>query len=538
MTSKRFQPRTATPEEKDIIASETILGTRVELIPYHDKEDNRTILSIYHNDYRHVWIEQNDTMNYINRRAHGQDEDDETCYYEPHRSYSDNRQDWPDVLFQYESEPRSRRPEKPKWLFTEEGWLVLDFNSNPVLDYKMPLTLCSMCEGWLLETIMRENYCQHIGVRDLMARMPGKIVDDKEPSHVNTVSMRMTRFRKEAGSISWNPKVGSDAIKAYLDMKLPESCKQANSTRGFRNLYKHEQAEIELINVGKFPSKARHGKRDFSPKNKETKLQEAINKAMRLKAEFDRQSNPALAINEWSDNMLHLGHNPDLVEFQSRTAYLEYLHSLPDLLDSDTSSIDADITSSATSVSRDASIDNAFSDSHSSRFTQQASSPYETFQQPWFPFDPSARGPAATPSLISNVRDSVIDTQVASPQLNSDMSLSDPEDLRDLTPATRAHRTLISFLLAPTIRNYTYLTNQQAPATNPEGSYLEQFGQLHAAFEEYVAAHYVDTPFDDLQLVGLMLWTERGLDWNLLWDEEAFGEAPDTGIVEALMDGM
>ena len=106
-------------------------------------------------------------------------------------------------------------------------------------------------------------------------RMPGKIVNGKEPNRVGTLSMRMKRFRWKAGCISWNPKVDSIALEAYMDMKLPETCKIAKSTKGFRSLYPHEIAEIHVINAGQCPNKARHGRKDFSDTYENVKLPEA-----------------------------------------------------------------------------------------------------------------------------------------------------------------------------------------------------------------------------------------------------------------------
>jgi len=213
MPPRRTRFQGLAPLEQALIATYTIINTPVELVTYYDKKEN--YLAIYHNDYRHVWIAQNPPSLYAHPRKQGNKaQNDTTCYYEPHTDWGEQRDDWPDILFRYEPPYRPLQKRKPDWLYTPEGWLVLDYKHQPVLDYEMPLTLASECQGWLCEAIMRDNYLKDIRVHDLLARMPGKKVNGREPNRLGTISMRMNRFRSEACCITWEPKIGSEAKKA------------------------------------------------------------------------------------------------------------------------------------------------------------------------------------------------------------------------------------------------------------------------------------------------------------------------------------
>ena len=144
-------------------------------------------------------------------------------------------------------------------LVTEEGWLVVDLYSKPVLDFpNCPLTLSSKLEGWLMEALLRKGYQYGMKISDIRARMPG--VKGEDTIKTSTLSMRMNRFRGIAGCISWTSKEGSETQRAYLDALLPQANLNANSTRSFRNLHLHEVVEMSLINCGRFPNKARPGK--------------------------------------------------------------------------------------------------------------------------------------------------------------------------------------------------------------------------------------------------------------------------------------
>ena len=148
----------------------------------------------------------------------------------------------------------------PIWV--RGGLVVLDCFSNPVLDYdNIPSTCSSEIEGWLQEEIIRMNPA--ITSKDFQARMRTDNLTNE-----NALSVRRGRFRDSAGCISWNGRHGSDTVKAYMDRILPQACKAANSTRGFRDLNPDDIKAMHSQNAGKFPERSRHKRvRDESEDN-------------------------------------------------------------------------------------------------------------------------------------------------------------------------------------------------------------------------------------------------------------------------------
>ena len=122
-------------------------------------------------------------------------------YYDRHHTWGADRRDWPDALFRYMPDIAQRGKVKVGPVYTQEGWLVVDLKSKPLLNFRMPMTLSSKAEPWLLEALMRENYGSNIKLWDLRARMPGTPVKDE--IKVSNLSMALTRFRLQAGCLSW-----------------------------------------------------------------------------------------------------------------------------------------------------------------------------------------------------------------------------------------------------------------------------------------------------------------------------------------------
>ena len=213
------------------------------------------------------------------------------------KNWGDRREHWPDVLYQYEALPRNYEGKKPPpWKY--EDRIVLDINRNPVLAFvEIPATISSKLEPCFLEAFTRLN--QHILLKDIRARMPrdptgqGRFeapsVSVKDPIRLGTLSMSMTRFRERSGMITWGSRAGSNAIKTYMDNLLPAECLARNSIKGFRNLYKHEIAEMHLSNTGAFPEKARKDRDRSSSITKKLKMQnELAAKAQLLREQHEK----------------------------------------------------------------------------------------------------------------------------------------------------------------------------------------------------------------------------------------------------------
>lgn len=225
---------------------------------------------------------------------------DVTSYLPAHEEWGKQRNRWPDIVLQYQPSPEYILGEKAGYWVTPEGWLVIDVHNNPILDWPgIPHTISSKIEPVFMEAYCRSN--RQITQADLRARM----VDDpnggqyngqgRDPIRVGNLSMKMTRFRSEAGCIAWAARKGggSDALIKYMDRLLPQHCKDANSIRGFRNLHKHEIAEMRLNNVGMFLERTRaraSGTKDMSEQRRTELYAKALDRYHHLKAIFDAEN--------------------------------------------------------------------------------------------------------------------------------------------------------------------------------------------------------------------------------------------------------
>ena len=90
------------------------------------------------------------------------------------------------------------------------------------------------------------------------------------PPRYGTVGMRATRFRLQAGLLTWKRRMGSDARNAKILSFIPDECKdpKVNSTRSFRDLTPFEQDAIAKVLRGSAPNRARKAK-GVEQKNKE-----------------------------------------------------------------------------------------------------------------------------------------------------------------------------------------------------------------------------------------------------------------------------
>ena len=136
---------------------------------------------------------------------------------------------------------------------------MLDPDNHPVKLYRdIPLACSSAMEGGWMEAIRRQN--PMITHKDFRARMPhsqGEEGHTKRLCGITALSNRQWRFRKLTGCLSWDTRAGSDNIRRYMVNLYPASCLQANSSKTFRDLTKIELEEIEQLNKGQFPERAR-----------------------------------------------------------------------------------------------------------------------------------------------------------------------------------------------------------------------------------------------------------------------------------------
>lgn len=169
------------------------------------------------------------------------------------------RKAWPEILFQIKADLDQTLPrDMPVW--KRKGQVILDHDNRPVrLSSTLPDTCSSEMEGWLMVAIYHSDH--RIQLTDIRARMP-KVMVKKGKSvplfGLNNISMRMTRFRKEAAIGPRTERAGSTALKAVYQKFLPKQCIAENSTKALKEpLTSGQKRKLKDINKGKFPQKGR-----------------------------------------------------------------------------------------------------------------------------------------------------------------------------------------------------------------------------------------------------------------------------------------
>ncbi|MCJ1257952.1 hypothetical protein MMC24_005780 [Lignoscripta atroalba] len=210
-------------------------GDIVGNLQWLDADSGEWKPAIYHEEIRVQLIARVNVFGtYRFERAARTLPNDVTCFHPGQAEWGEDRNNRPEILFQYEPTRHNKGMKAPKMIY--QGHLVLDYFDNPVVNYvEIPLTCSSLMEGWLQEAIVRLNPA--ITGRDFLARML------KDKVNVNALSMRRTRFREKAGCISWTKRAGSDNVKRYMDLILP--------TREFQGAISEESNDEEELGVEK-----------------------------------------------------------------------------------------------------------------------------------------------------------------------------------------------------------------------------------------------------------------------------------------------
>ena len=126
------------------------------------------------------------------------------------------------------------------------------------------------CMTWLVRK-MNHVYMRNSTDSNEKARMPdgyneknsrGGVHWHEGPPRLGTIGTRATRFRVQAGLLTWNKRMGSDIKNAKILSFIPEACKRANSTRSFRDFNTEEQAIVATVLKGSAPGRGRYAKRD------------------------------------------------------------------------------------------------------------------------------------------------------------------------------------------------------------------------------------------------------------------------------------
>ncbi|MCJ1282964.1 hypothetical protein MMC26_002291 [Xylographa opegraphella] len=240
--------------------------------------------AMYHNDIREELIEESEAFgDYDHPRARGLGADDVTSFLPAQKTWGIERQYWPDVLFQIIPDKSTHLPEDNVKPWYRNGMILLDQDNRPLNDYdSIPATLSTEIEGQYMEAMSRLD--SRIKHADFRARMPSTmVVKAGNPAvplfTLNTISMRMSRFRDQAALVSREKRAGTQSIEDNLRQLLPEQCFEENSTRSFgRLLTREEVAIVKSVNKGKFAYRVRKGKAAVgvsgptAPKRKRTRV--------------------------------------------------------------------------------------------------------------------------------------------------------------------------------------------------------------------------------------------------------------------------
>lgn len=122
----------------------------------------------------------------------------------------------------------------------------------------IPATLSSQVEGWLMEAMMRED--DRITYRDLLAYIPDT---QKKPAGLNTLQMRVTRFRDQYRLCSWSARSSNHWWESRLEKDLTDDQKARNTTRGlppftntrYNELKAQQAREKKAEEAGSVPAK-------------------------------------------------------------------------------------------------------------------------------------------------------------------------------------------------------------------------------------------------------------------------------------------
>ncbi|KAL9037054.1 MAG: hypothetical protein Q9180_003944 [Flavoplaca navasiana] len=275
---------TATEEKKERTFKEQAIQPETKVVHsdgrvYVQSDSGTRTPAVYHSDIRADLVAQALPGHYTHLLASGVDKFDVTTYYEPHRDWGfDDRKNRPEACFEWlrRGDPTVQKPD----FMMHNDYIVLDhFTDQPILDLPMPSCISTEIEGGRMEAMIRMHGHQIITKEAIRARMP-KIPRDDARKMINTLGMRVAKFRSVAGLPSTNPKGGSSAKKLALVQCIPiqtmERILIENSTKSFRDLNDKETSYIKAATQGSKPEKA--GSRETTSE-KRAKLHAKANKS-------------------------------------------------------------------------------------------------------------------------------------------------------------------------------------------------------------------------------------------------------------------
>lgn len=442
---------------------------------------------------------------------------DVTCFHKDYAHCGPDRPDWPRILYQYKPDDQRPCKSKPGRLLSPEGYVVLNNKNEPLLDFpSIPLTIASGCKGWMLEAFSRTNKWA------TMKQISSRMIRATNPRDGN-LSMRMTRFRRKAGAITWGPSGReSEAFEDYMDQKLPEECKIANSIEAFRDLYPHEIAEMELRNVGRRPTRARRAAKDSSDEKFRRKRAAALRTYERLLARFNAEHGQAageVEVGDEGDEEPEEDEEDEDEEDEKEEYDGEWEH------EEDGQHLKmGEVGDSESEIFPDnGTNDELENESGHESLSEPALTHTMNRQQ--------IQGLGASPrdSDVEGTGDLVDDDQ----ENGSDSGHSGSVEANNSEvgnflyeyPTTAAESQLIQRLLIPTTTHFAFLMGSHPPQTDPNRSYVHQWGDIATVLGEQFDEFAFQPPA--FLLLGLVVFNAHRVEWNLPWDEERYGPRLD-----------
>ena len=189
--------------------------------------------------------------------AHGfKSKSDCTAFYAPHQTWGPQRENRPDILFQYLHTGHKGPRREPSVLYWR-GYVILAEDMYPLLEWGIPTTFSSEEKGWYLEALHRANTL--LKPYDILQRMPSH--SWKGSGLTNTLAMRRARFRLQTGMRAWSNRSKATETMRAMDNVVGPRCLRENSTRSLgRDLNQEEIASIRAVAQGKHPERIRNDK--------------------------------------------------------------------------------------------------------------------------------------------------------------------------------------------------------------------------------------------------------------------------------------
>ncbi len=161
-----------------------------------------------------------------------------------------DRRHWPDELTLWNRPTPWTRPTYNIGILRYKGRVVLDWEDQPIRNFRIPLTISSQVEGLRVEAWTRQD--DRLSLRDIEARLwtmeytsKGE-VKRKPRYNRRALSKRASNARTRAGLVAWATKKGREKQIEFLNGLRTEAQKESNRATD-KNLTTQQKAALQLI---------------------------------------------------------------------------------------------------------------------------------------------------------------------------------------------------------------------------------------------------------------------------------------------------